>query len=69
MQFIAAYTQKGMKLCRFFTGSMDKPLFENFIEQLLYYCGKWPESEIVLIMTMLDFIIPIKFKICVLMLR
>lgn len=50
VQFIAAYTQKGVKLSRFFTGSMDKPLFEDFIEQLLCHCGKWPEPETVLIM-------------------
>ena len=30
VQFIAAYTQRGVKLCRFFTRSMNKPLFEDF---------------------------------------
>jgi transposase len=55
VQFIAAYTQKGLKLSRFFTGSMDKPTFEDFIEQLLCHCGKWPEPETVLIMDNVGF--------------
>jgi transposase len=29
---------------------MDKPFFEDFIEQLLCHCGKWPEPETVLLM-------------------
>jgi transposase len=50
VQLIAAYTQRGIKLCRFFSGSMDRPLFEDFIEQLLCHCSRWPEPETVLIM-------------------
>ena len=55
VQFIAAYSQQGVKLCRFFAGSMDKPLFEDFIEQLLCHCGKWPEPETVLVMDNVGF--------------
>jgi len=34
---------------------MDEPLFEDFIEQLLCHCGKWPEPESVLIMDNVGF--------------
>jgi transposase InsO family protein len=34
---------------------MDKPLFEDFIEQLLCHCGKWPEPETVLVMDNVGF--------------
>lgn len=50
LQLLAAYTQKGVKLSRFLYGSVDKPIFEDFIEQLLRHCGRWPEPETVLIM-------------------
>lgn len=50
VQILSAYTQKGIKLSRVFTGSTDKQLFEDFIEQLLCHCGRWPEPESVLIM-------------------
>jgi hypothetical protein len=55
VQLIAAYTQRGVKLCRFFGGSMDRLLFEDFIEQLLCHCSKWPEPETVLIMDNVGF--------------
>lgn len=29
VQFTAAYTQRGIKLCRFYTGSMDKPFLKT----------------------------------------
>lgn len=33
-----------------FQGSTDASVFENFIEQLLRHCGKWPEPKSVLVM-------------------
>src|SRR6185312_7343371 len=45
VQILAAYTQRGVKLSRFFSGTTDKTTFEDFIDQLLYHCGKWPEPE------------------------
>jgi len=50
IQILAAYSQKGIKLCRFLSGTVDKDIFEDFIDQLLHHCGKWPEPETVLIM-------------------
>ncbi len=50
IQILAAYTLKGIKLSRVFTGTTDKALFEDFVEQLLHHCGKWPQPESVLIM-------------------
>ena len=49
MQILAAYTQRGVKLARVFPGSTDKATFEDFIEQLLRNCGRWPEPETVLV--------------------
>ena len=46
---LAAYTQKGVKLARVYPGSTDAVIFEDFIEQLLHHCGKWPELKSVLI--------------------
>ena len=34
----------------FFQGSTDSDVFEDFIEQLLPHCGRWPEPESVLVM-------------------
>jgi len=33
-----------------FQGSTDGAVFEDFIEQLLHHCGRWPEPKSVLIM-------------------
>ena len=33
-----------------FQGSTDGTVFEDFIEQLLPLCGKWPEPKSVLVM-------------------
>ncbi|KAK9422067.1 putative Tc1-like transposase DDE domain-containing protein [Seiridium unicorne] len=35
-----AYTQTGVKLSRFFFGSVDKALFEDFSDQLLHHCER-----------------------------
>jgi transposase len=37
-------------LAQVFQGSTDSVVFETFIEQLLPYCGKWPEPRSVLVM-------------------
>jgi hypothetical protein len=49
-QILAAYTQRGIKLARVFPGSTDATVFEDFIDQQLHHCGKWPEPESVLVM-------------------
>jgi transposase len=33
-----------------FQGSTDSTVFEDFIEQLLPLCGKWPEPKSILVM-------------------
>jgi transposase len=33
-----------------FQGSTNSSVFENFIEELLYHCGRWPEPKSSLIM-------------------
>ncbi|KAL0929595.1 uncharacterized protein CTRU02_215494 [Colletotrichum truncatum] len=49
-QVLAAYTQNGVKLARVYSGSTDASTYENFIEQLLCHCGRWPEPNSVLVM-------------------
>jgi transposase len=39
---LPAYTQDGILLTRLFQGSTDSIVFEDFIEQLLSHCGRWP---------------------------
>ncbi|KAK7928432.1 hypothetical protein PG985_005430 [Apiospora marii] len=55
LSMLAAYTQKGVKLSRFFYGSVDKATFEDFIDQLLCHCGRWPQPETVLVMDNVGF--------------
>jgi transposase len=33
-----------------FQGTTDSVLFEDFVEQLLHHCGRWPEPNSVLVM-------------------
>jgi hypothetical protein len=49
-QILPAYAQDGIVLSRVFQGSTDATMFEDFIEQLLQHCGKWPEPKSVLVM-------------------
>jgi hypothetical protein len=49
-QILPAYTQEGVILSRVFQGPTDSWVFEDFIEQLLHHCGRWPEPRSVLIM-------------------
>ena len=48
-QLLPVYAQNGIVLSRVFRGSTDTELFEDFIEQLLRHCGKWPEPKSVLV--------------------
>lgn len=49
-QILPAYAQDGVVLSRVFQGSTDTSVFEDFIEQLLQHCGRWPEPKSVLVM-------------------
>ena len=49
-QILPAYAQDGIVFSRVFRGSTDASIFEDFIEQLLQHCGKWPEPRSVLVM-------------------
>ncbi|CCD51182.1 hypothetical protein BofuT4_P085440.1 [Botrytis cinerea T4] len=49
-RILPAYTQDGVILARVFQGFTDSTLFEDFIEQLLPLCGRWPEPNSVLVM-------------------
>ena len=50
VQILSAYTLKGVKQFRVYSGSTDALLFDDFIEQLCRHCGKWPGDESVLLM-------------------
>lgn len=45
-----AYAQDGIVLARVFQGSTDATVFEDFIEQLLPPCGRFPGPKSVIIM-------------------
>jgi transposase len=47
---LPAYTQDGVMLARVYQGYTDSALFEDFVEQLLHHCGRWPEPRSVLVM-------------------
>ena len=49
-QILPAYTQDGIIHFRVYKGSTDTEIFENFIEELLPYCGSWPKKYSVLVM-------------------
>jgi transposase len=49
-QILPAYAQDGVVLACVFRGSTDSIVFEDFIEELLPLCGKWPEPKSVLVM-------------------
>lgn len=49
-QILPAYAQDGVVLSHVYQGSTDSSVFEDFIEELLHYCGKWPEPKSVLVM-------------------
>ena len=45
-QILPAYTHDGVILARVYQGSTDSTVFEDFIEQLLPLCGRWPEPKL-----------------------
>jgi transposase len=49
-QILPAYAQDGVVLSRVFRGSTDAIMFEDFIDELLRHCGRWPEPKSVLVM-------------------
>jgi hypothetical protein len=49
-QILPAYAQDGIVLARVFQGTTDAAVFEDFIEQLLPHCGRFPEPKSVIIM-------------------
>jgi transposase len=49
-QILPAYTQDGVLFYRVFQGSTDSAIFEDFVDQLLQHCGRWPEPKSVLVM-------------------
>jgi len=49
-QILLAYAVDGIMLAYVFHSSTDGIVFEDFIEQLLPLCGKWPEPKSVLVM-------------------
>ena len=49
-QILSAYAQDGVVLARVFQGTTDGAVFEDFIEQLLPHCGRWPEPKSVFVM-------------------
>ncbi|KAK4068649.1 hypothetical protein Purlil1_13759 [Purpureocillium lilacinum] len=50
VQILPAYAQDGVVHFQAYTGSTDAQVFTEFIEQLLPYCGRWPNPKSVLIM-------------------
>jgi transposase len=49
-QILPAYSQDGILLSRIFQGPTDAAMFEDFIEQLLHHCGRFPEPKSILVM-------------------
>jgi DDE superfamily endonuclease len=49
-QILPAYSQDGILLSRVFQGTSDTAIFEDFIEQLLYHCRRYPKPNSVLVM-------------------
>lgn len=45
-----ALSQDGIVLSQVFRGSTDARVFEDFIEQLLQHCNRWPDPKSVLVM-------------------
>jgi hypothetical protein len=49
-QILPTYAQDGIVHVRIFQGSTDSAVFEDFIQELLPLCGRWPEPKSVLVM-------------------
>lgn len=50
LHILPAYTQDGIMLARVYRGSTDSEVFEDFLEELLPWCGIWPAPKSVLVM-------------------
>jgi transposase len=48
-QILPAYSQDGILLSRVFQGTTEREIFEDFIEQLLPHCSRWPEPKSVIV--------------------
>ncbi|KAJ6437639.1 protein kinase [Purpureocillium lavendulum] len=48
-QVLPAYTQDGILLSRIYPESTNSAIFEDFIEQLIQHCGRFPEPRSALI--------------------
>lgn len=56
VQILSAYTMKSIKQSRVYYGSTNTLFFEDYIEQLLHSCGRFPrDDESVLIMDNVSF--------------
>lgn len=49
-QILPAMTCDGVLWSRVYLGTTDRAVFEDFIAQLLTFCGRWPEPRSVLVM-------------------
>lgn len=49
-QILPSYSQDGVILARVFQGSTDAAAFEDFVEQLLQHCNRYPGPKSVLVM-------------------
>ncbi|KAI9146747.1 hypothetical protein HJFPF1_13485 [Paramyrothecium foliicola] len=49
-QILPAYTQDGVLMHRVYQGSTDTHFFEDFLAELLHFCGRYPEPNSVIIM-------------------
>jgi hypothetical protein len=49
-QILPAYTVEGLIYSQIFQGTTDSEFLEEFIEQLLPLCRRWPEPKSVLVM-------------------
>jgi hypothetical protein len=54
-QILPAYCQDGILMSGNFQGLADASIFEDFIEQLLQHCARWPGPKSVLIMDNVSF--------------
>jgi hypothetical protein len=54
-QIFPAYTQDGILFARVFQRTTDSVVFEDFIEQLLHHCERWPEPNSMLVMNNASF--------------
>jgi DDE superfamily endonuclease len=54
-QILSVYCQDRVVLSCVFQGSTDTTVFEDFIEQLLKYCGRWPQLKSVLVIDNISF--------------